>query len=83
MKKNLSAILAADMFGYSRLMEDNEFDVITRQSQYLKEIIEPQISIGNGTVIKTTGDGFLAVFETVQQSVESAIAIQSRIHGVE
>ena len=83
MKKNLSAILAADMFGYSRLMEDDEFDVITRQSQYLKEIIEPQISIGNGTVIKTTGDGFLAVFETVQQSVESAIAIQTRIHGVE
>ena len=66
MKKILSAILAADMFGYSRLMENGEIDVITRQSQYLKDIIQPEILNRNGTLIKTTGDGFLAIFNTVQ-----------------
>lgn len=79
MKKILSAILAADMFGYSRLMENGEIDVITRQSQYLKDIIQPEILNRNGTLIKTTGDGFLAIFNTVQESVESAIAIQTRM----
>ena len=62
MERKLLAIVAADMVGFSRLVENDEISVLSRQKEYFNEIIKPTIEKFHGTIIKTTGDGFLATF---------------------
>ena len=62
MERKLLAIVAADMVGFSRLVENDEISVLSRQKEYFNEIIKPQIEKFHGKIIKTTGDGFLATF---------------------
>ncbi|WP_170381621.1 alpha/beta fold hydrolase [Ruegeria atlantica] len=76
MKQRLSAILAADMVGYSRLMEVDELGVLSRQKKYRRELIDPEITRRRGNIVKTTGDGMLATFESVQDAVQCAVKIQ-------
>lgn len=77
MDRRLAAILAADMAGYSRLMEKDEEDVLTRQKAHRRELIDPQIASHAGRIIKTTGDGLLVEFGSAQDAVRSAINFQS------
>ncbi len=56
-QRRLAAILAADMVGYSRLMEADEKGTIARQKALRKELIDPKIAEHNGRIVKTTGDG--------------------------
>ena len=58
MERKLLAIVAADMVGFSRLVENDEISVLSRQKEYFTEIIKPQIKKFDGKIIKTTGDGF-------------------------
>ena len=58
-ERRLAAILAADMVGYSRLMEADEEGIIARQMVHRKELIDPKIAEHNGRTFKTTGDGLL------------------------
>jgi len=55
-ERRLAAILAADMVGYSRLMEANERGTIARQKAHRKELIDPKIAEHNGRIVKTMGD---------------------------
>lgn len=75
-QRRLAAILAADMVGYSRLMEADERDTIARQKTYHAELIDPKIAEHHGRIVKTTGDGMIAEFASVVDAVECAIAIQ-------
>lgn len=62
MERRIAAILAADMVGYSRLIELDEAGTITRQKRHRLELIDPLIEQFNGKIIKLTGDGLIAEF---------------------
>lgn len=76
MERRLTAILAVDMAGYSRLMEQNEEDILTRQKVLRRELFDPQIAGRGGRIVKTTGDGMLVEFASAQDAVRCAINIQ-------
>ena len=76
MEQRLSAVLAADMVGYSRLMEADELGVLSRHKKYRRELIDPEIARGRGQIVKTTGDGILATFASAQDAVQCALEIQ-------
>ena len=76
MERRLAAILAADVVGYSRLMEGDETGTFTRLRTHRKELFEPRIAEHNGHVFKLMGDGVLAEFASVVDAVECAVAIQ-------
>jgi adenylate cyclase len=75
-ERRLVAILAADMVGYSRLMEADEAGTIARQKAHRKELIDPEIANARGRIVKTTGDGMLVEFTSVVDALQCAIAIQ-------
>ncbi|MEM7022018.1 MAG: alpha/beta fold hydrolase [Pseudomonadota bacterium] len=75
-ERKLAAILAADMVGYSRLMEADESGTIARQRTHRRELIDPQIAKHRGRIVKTTGDGMLVEFASVVEAVTCALAIQ-------
>ena len=56
MERRLAAILAADMVGYSRLMEADESGIISRQKAHRQALIDPTIQDCSGHIVKTTGD---------------------------
>jgi len=77
MERRLAAILAADMVGYSRLMEADESGTLTRLKALRKELIDPRIDDRNGRIVKTTGDGMLVEFASVADAVQCAVEIQN------
>jgi len=77
MERRLAAVMAADMVGYSRLMETDEDDVIARQKNHRQELIDPEIDRHRGRIVKTTGDGMLAEFTSAQDAVRCGIDIQT------
>jgi class 3 adenylate cyclase/pimeloyl-ACP methyl ester carboxylesterase len=77
MERRLAAILAADMAGYSRLMEADEEGVLIRQKGHRRELIDPQITAANGRIVKSTGDGLLVEFGNAVDAVRCAVSIQS------
>jgi TolB-like protein/class 3 adenylate cyclase len=82
-ERRLAAILAADMVGYSRLMEADETATIARQRAHRAELVDPEISAHNGRIVKTTGDGLLVEFASVVDAVDCAAAIQRAMAGHE
>ncbi|QFI69742.1 Adenylate cyclase [Sinorhizobium alkalisoli] len=71
--------MAADMSGYSRLMEADEAGTIARLRTHRIELIDPAISKNKGRIIKTTGDGMLVEFQSVTDAVRCAVEIQQRM----
>lgn len=61
-ERRLSAILAADVAGYSRLMHHDEETTHAKLTALLADAVEPSIAEHGGRVVKNTGDGFLADF---------------------
>src|SRR5215469_7718825 len=74
--RRLTAILAADVAGYSRLMGVDEEGTHERLQTYLGELVNPKIAEHRGRVVKNTGDGFLAEFASVVDAVRCAVEIQ-------
>ena len=68
-ERRLAAVLAADMVGYSRLMEVDERGTLARLKTHRIELIDPAIAKNNGRIIKTTGDGMLVEFQSVVDAV--------------
>jgi adenylate cyclase len=79
MEHRLAAIVAADMAGYSRLMEADERGTLARLRTHRIELIDPVIDKNHGRIIKTTGDGMLVEFQSVADAVRSSIEIQERM----
>jgi adenylate cyclase len=71
-----TAILAADVVGYSRLMGADEEGTHERVQAHLRELVDPKIREHRGRIVKTTGDGVLAEFASVVDVVRSAAEIQ-------
>src|SRR5215831_1265178 len=79
-ERRLSAILAADAAGYSRLMHDDEEATHAKLSALLTEAVHPAIAEHGGRIVKNTGDGFLAEFPSAVGALRAAIQFQTRIH---
>jgi TolB-like protein/class 3 adenylate cyclase len=79
-ERRLSAILAADVAGYSRLMHNDEEATHARLTMLLTDAVEPSIAQHGGRVEKNTGDGLLAVFRSAVEAVRAAAQFQERIH---
>jgi len=77
--RRLAAVLAADMVGYSRLMEADETGTLARLRTHRLELVDPVIARNKGQIIKTTGDGMLVEFQSVADAVECAAEIQRRM----
>jgi len=78
-QRRLSAILAADMVGYTRLMERDTDGTVAAWKRARGEDIDPLIDAHSGRIVKHTGDGFLAEFPTVRDAVDCAVAMQARL----
>ena len=76
MERRLSAIMAADVVGYSRLMGANEVGTLTALKEHRGELIDPKIQEHQGRIVKLTGDGMLVEFPSVVNAVECATTIQ-------
>jgi adenylate cyclase len=75
-ERRLAAILAADMVGYSRLMEADETGTLARLKTHRAELLDPAIAKNKGRLIKTAGDGMLVEFSSVADAVACAVEIQ-------
>ena len=78
-QRRLAAILAADVVGYSRLMEADEAGTLAALRAHRKELIDPRIAEHGGRTVKLMGDGALVEFASVVDAVECAVAIQRTI----
>jgi adenylate cyclase len=75
-KRKLAAVLAADVVGYSRLMGADEVGTHSTLKTYRAAVIDAKVAEHNGRVVKSTGDGILADFASVVDSVLCAVEIQ-------
>jgi adenylate cyclase len=78
-QRRLAAILAADVVGYSALMQRAEEATYAEFERLKREVIEPGLSRHDGRLIKTTGDGALAEFASPSAAVRCAVEIQESI----
>ena len=79
--RRLASILAADISGYSRLMQLDEEGTHARVTRQRRELIEPNLAEHYGKLITYTGDGFLAMFDSPVEAVRCAIVIQQSMVG--
>lgn len=79
--RRLAAIIAGDIAGYSRLMQLDEDGTYARVKRIERDLIEPTILEHHGRLVKTTGDGFIAIFDSPVEAVRCAIVIQQSMVG--
>jgi TolB-like protein len=79
MERRLAAIMAADVVGYSRLMEQDEAGTLATLKQRRRIILNPLLAQRRGRVVKTLGDGVLVEFASALDAVECAVELQRRM----
>src|SRR6202521_5209486 len=75
-ERRLTAILAADVAGYSRLIGEDEEGTLAALKALRRELIDPGIAEHKGRIVKTTGDGLLVEFASVVDALRCAAAVQ-------
>ena len=78
-ERRLAAIFAADVAGYSRLIEADEEGTLARIKALRAELIDPKIADHKGRLVKTTGDGLLVEFASVVDAVRCAAELQAAL----
>jgi len=78
-ERRLAAILAADVVGYSRLMQVDEVGTLTALKARRTEILQPLVSKHRGRIVKLMGDGVLVEFASAVNAVECAVQLQDAI----
>lgn len=76
MVRRLSAILAADVVEYSRLMGEDETRTLAALRELRSELFEPVTNEHGGSIIKRMGDGWIVEFPSVSEAVRSAVKVQ-------
>ena len=79
MERRLTAILAADVVGYSRLMGRDEAGTLSMLKTHRREMADAKIAEHQGRIVKVTGDGMLVEFPSVVNAVACAAEIQGRM----
>ena len=72
-------MIAADVVGYTGLMEEDSDRTVAAWRNAVDEVIKPGISEKSGRIVKFTGDGFLAEFRTVHDAVNCAVDMQNHL----
>ena len=72
-ERRLTAILAADVAGYSRLMGADEEGTLAQLKACRRELVDPKITEHRGRIVKTTGDGMLVQFASPVEAVRCAV----------
>ena len=80
-ERRLTAILAADVVGYSRLMGADEEGTLASLKAIRRELVDPRIVEHRGRIVKTTGDGLLVEFASVVDAVRCAVDVQREMAG--
>ena len=80
-QRRLAAILAADVVGYSRLMELDETGTLATLKSRRNEILVPMVAQYNGRVVKVMGDGVLVEFASAVDAVQCAVELQKGFAG--
>jgi adenylate cyclase len=75
-QRRLAAILAADVVGYSRLLNIDEGRTLEALIGERRKLVDPAIASHHGRIVKTTGDGALVEFASVVDAVECDVVIQ-------
>jgi TolB-like protein len=75
-ERRLTAILAADVAGYSRLMGTDEEGTLTQLKAHRRALVDPKIAEHRGRIFKTTGDGMLVKFASVVDALRCAVEVQ-------
>jgi adenylate cyclase len=78
-QRRLAAIMAADVVGYSRLIEADEEGTRASLRGLRRELIDPRIAADRGRIVKTMGDGLLVEFPSAVDAVRNALSIQGAI----
>ena len=81
MERRLSAIMAADIAGYSRLMGADEQRTPAALRAFRKDQFPAHLSAHRGTLIKSMGDGWIVEFGSVVDAINCAVAIQQGVQG--
>src|ERR1700739_710321 len=79
--RRVAAIVAGDICGHSRLMEIEEEGTHVRVKRIQRDLIEPTIAEHHGRLVKTTGDGFFAIFDSPVEAVRCGVVIQQNMLG--
>ncbi|HLZ01923.1 MAG TPA: SUMF1/EgtB/PvdO family nonheme iron enzyme [Bradyrhizobium sp.] len=79
--RRLAAIVAGDICGYSHLMQLDEEGTHARVKRIQRDLIEPSIAEHHGRLVKTTGDGFFAIFDSPVEAVRCGVVIQQNLTG--
>lgn len=77
--RRLAAVLAADIVGYSRLVEADEAGTLAALKDLRGGVIDPSVAEHQGRIVKLVGDGVIAEFSSVVEAVACAIAIQGGV----
>jgi TolB-like protein/class 3 adenylate cyclase len=75
-ERRLTAILAADVAGYSRLMGADEEGTLAQLKAFRKALVDPTIAKHRGRIVKTTGDGMLVEFASAVDAARCAVEVQ-------
>jgi len=81
MERRLTAILAADVVGYSRLMGNDEAGTLAQLKEIRQAVVDAKIAEHHGRIVKLTGDGVLAEFPSVVSAVSCATEIQTAMRA--
>ena len=81
MERRLTAILAADVVGYSRLMGSDEAGTLAQLKEIRQAVVDAKIAAHRGRIVKLTGDGVLAEFPSVVNAVSCATEIQTAMRA--
>jgi adenylate cyclase len=79
MERRFAAILAADVVGYSRLMEQDEAGTLAALKMRRKNVLEPLVTKRQGRIFKVTGDGVMIEFASAVNAVQCAVDLQQNI----
>jgi len=77
--RRLTAILAADIVGYSQLMGDNQVQTLEALRQLREETFDPTVTTHRGRIIKRLGDGWIVEFPSISDAVACSISIQNTL----
>ncbi len=75
-QRRLAAILVADVFGYSKMMGEDEAGTLAALNDCIENFVKPLIGEFEGRLVKTMGDGVLAEFASAVDAVQCAVAVQ-------
>jgi adenylate cyclase len=78
-QRRLAAILAADVVGYSHLIEQDEAGTLAVLKERRRSILEPLVADHHGRIVKVMGDGVLVEFASIVSAVECAVKLQERM----